>query len=347
MLSGRRPVTRTIVAVGLSAFLVQPGAGQQAKRVRGYVVELFSPTQFLLDDHGIVEDRTYRVSVSDVPDLAGVVRIGADLEIEGHLDSSTDELRATAVKRRPPPEDHSPEAATISIEAPIEPGEKKLREWLRVEVKEPDFDRRRSGRLIIRNRPDYQIIANADVQQYVAEVGRRLVPAYQRDLPDADPAKTPFRFFVVRKEQAGATAVASFILVHSRTFEILKNEAQIASVLAHEIAHITQRHVWRLDQMPPSSVRVRFARSYENQADRLGLEYMASAGYDPRETARTWKLLARKVGFTPLRGTHDSHPARRAFIMGELEAHYGHTDYSNLGTEETRYTKIAALVKEF
>jgi predicted Zn-dependent protease len=230
---------------------------------------------------------------------------------------------------------------------PIEPSEKSLWSSLRVEVKEPDFDRRRSGGVTIRNDTYYEIIANAEIQKYIAELGSRLVPPYQRDLPHEDPAKIPFKFYVVRQDQAGASAVATgVIMVYTRTFEILKSEAQLASMVAHEIAHLTQKHLWRLDKMPASSIKVGFARSYENQADRLALDYMVHAGYDPREAARTWKLMAQKLGFTPLRGSHENYSVRRAFVMGELEANYHQLDYSGLRTEEGRYRQIAERVKK-
>ena len=333
----RRTIARVVLAVGLPALLVQPGAGQQTKRahVRGYVVEVLSPTQFTLDDFWVGGNRTYRVNVEGVPDRAAdVVRIGADLEIEGLLDSSAGDLRATTLKRRPPPEDNTPATITISTPVPIEPSEKSLWNWWRVEVKEPDFDRRRSGGVTIRNDIRYEIIANAEIQQYIADLGTRLVPSYQRDLPDDDPAKIPFKFYVVRQGQAGASALATgVVMVYTRTFEILKNEAQLTSIVAHEIAHLTQKHLWRLDKMPPSSIKERHVRSYENQADRLALEYALNAGYDPREAARTWKLMAQKLGFTPLRGSHENYSVRRAFVMGELEGNYQQLDYGALKTE--------------
>jgi len=346
----RRTVARAALVAGLAALFVLPGVAQQAKRVRvrGYVVQILSPTEFTLDDARITDDRTYRVNVEDVVDLAAdQVHIGADLEIEGHLDSSTGELHALTLKRQSPPEDHTPATTTISTAVPIEPSEKSLWSWLRVQVKEPDFARRRRGGVTIRSDTYYEIIPNADIQTYIADLGTSLVPLYQRDLPDDDPAKIQFRFYIVRHDQPGAVSLATgVVLVYTRTFEILKNEAQMASVLAHEIAHVTQKHSWRLDAMPPSPIREGFARSYENQADRLGLEYATDAGYDPREAATTWKLLARKVGYTPLRGTHENYSVRRAFIMGVIETNYQDLDYRSLRTEEDRYKQIADRVKK-
>lgn len=347
--SSRRAVASAALVAGLAALFVQPGVGQEATRVRvrGYVVQILSPTEFTLDDVRITNDRTYRVNVEDVVDLAtDHVRIGADLEIEGRLDSLAGELHALTLKRQSPPKDYTPATTTISTAVPIEPGEKTLWNWWRVKVKEPDFARRRRGEVTIRN-TYYEIIPNADIQTYIANLGTSLVPPYQRDLPDDDPAKIQFRFYVVRQDQPGAVSLPTgVVLMYTRTFEVLKNEAQMASMLAHEIAHLTQKHLWRLDGMAPGPIREGYSRSYENQADRLGLEYAANAGYDPREAATTWKLIARKFGYTPLRGTHENHSVRRASIMGVLETSYQDLDYQNLRTEEGRYKQIADRVKK-
>src|SRR4051812_38207700 len=88
-------VARAILVVALAALCVQPGVAEQAARVRarGYVVQILSPTEFILDDFRITNDRTYRVNAEDVPGLAtDQFRIGADLEIEGRLDPAAGEL---------------------------------------------------------------------------------------------------------------------------------------------------------------------------------------------------------------------------------------------------------------
>lgn len=330
--------------------LSSTGAAQDLRRtrLRGYVVEVVSPTELRLDDYRLDEERTYRVNLEGVQGLLGdPIRIGADLELEGLLNPSTGEYRDATMKRQSRPVDKTPKTTTISTAVPIESGEKGFWSSLRIEIKEPDFERRRSGGVTIKNDIHYEIMAYADIQQYIADLGSRLVPPYQRDLPDGDPQKLAFKFYVVKLDQAGATSLANgVVLVFSRTFEILQNEAELASVLSHEIAHITQKHLWKLQQMAPSTVRTGFERSFENQADRLSLEYAVRAGYDPREAGQTWKAMARKLGFTPLRGGHENYAVRRAYIMAEIEANYGALDYSSLKTEEERYKQIAERVKK-
>jgi hypothetical protein len=343
-----RSIAGIVLAAALAAPLVQPAAGQPAApvRIRGYLVDVLSPTRIVLDAFEVDEDRTYLVEVGGLREqTAGILRVGADLDVEGSLDASAGVVLAARVTRRPPPREHGPETSTISTAVPIERSEKSFWDWLKVQVKEPDFGRRRSGHLTIRHATHFEIVANPEVQEYIADLGARLVPPFQRDLPGDDPAKIPFRFHVVRSDMAGAMAAASVILVYTRTFEILDNEAQLAWLLAHEIAHVTQKHSWRLSRMPPSPIRTGYARAYENQADRLALEYASSAGYDPREAATTWKLMARRLGFSPLRNTHESHPMRRALVMAALEANYHAADYGAFRTEGSRFREIAGGLK--
>ena len=66
----RRAALELALTMGLVALLVQPGAGQEAKlvHVRGYVVQVTSPTEFTLDANDIVDKRSYRVNVAEVPE---------------------------------------------------------------------------------------------------------------------------------------------------------------------------------------------------------------------------------------------------------------------------------------
>jgi hypothetical protein len=337
-----------VLVVGVAPRAEDQIAGQKPVRLRGYVVEMASPTELLLDDYRLIEDRSYRVMFDVAPDATAQdpIAIGTELEIEGVLDSTSGELRASAVKRREPPVDSTPRTTTISTAMPIEPGERKFWNSLLVEIKEPNFERRRSGGVTILRTRYYQVIANAEIQQYIAELGWKLVPPYQRELPEGHPSKIPFKFYVVKRQEAGAVALGSgVVMVFSRTFEILQNEAQLASVMAHEISHITQKHLWQLSKMTPGATQFGYDRAFENQADRLSLAYIADAGYDPREATRTWRLLARKLGFTPLRITHENYAVRRAYMMAELEQRYRVLDYHALRLEEDSFRRIADLLK--
>jgi predicted Zn-dependent protease len=100
--------------------------------------------------------------------------------------------------------------------------------------------------LKIRQVGKFKLIADEEVQTYINDVGRRLIPAYQRDLPASDPGKLNFRFFVVANRDANAFALANgTVVVNAGLFAVLENEAKLAAVVGHEIAHATQEHTWR------------------------------------------------------------------------------------------------------
>lgn len=343
-------IDRAAIALGLVVLLAPIAPGQQGKaaRVRGYVVATASPSEFTVDDYRIDKDQQYSVSLQrppDAPDLA--VRVGAELQLDGVFDEASGQFRATAARRLPAAEDITPPTTTIAAAVPVEAGERSYVGSLRIEVREPDFDRRRSGRVTIMQNTNYEIIAHADIQRYIADLGWRLVPAFQRDLVENDPAKIPFKFFVVKHGDMGAAALPNgVVLVFSESFDVLHNESQLASVLAHEIAHVVQKHMWKLSRMPESSIKTGYRRSFENQADRQALSLMLAAGYDPREAAATWRLMAKKLGFSPLRGSHENYAVRRAFMMHELDTAYGDKDFSGLLIEETRFKEIAGRVKK-
>ena len=102
------------------------------------------------------------------------------------------------------------------------------------------------------------------------------------------------------------------MLVNSGVLRVLTSEAQFAAVLGHEIAHATQEHAYREIQHQKNDVESvhekgytsgvkgdpsanGYTRSLENQADRVGLEYMVTAGYDPREAAGVWRQVGSRA----------------------------------------------------
>ncbi len=116
--------------------------------------------------------------------------------------------------------------------------------------------------------------------------------------------------------------------VHSGLFKVVKNDAQLAAVLGHEIGHVKARHSGeRLTNAAAGAVAgaiageilarktgiergtaqgvtqgavalrtLRFSRKQELEADQLGALYMARAGYDPRESISVWRNFASAAG---------------------------------------------------
>lgn len=152
------------------------------------------------------------------------------------------------------------------------------------------------------------------LQAYVQRVGARLAATSERP-------NLPWRFRVVDDPAVNAFALpGGFIYVTRGILADLNNEAQLASVIGHEIGHVTARHSVNqaskaelaqlglavgvivkpelqryagLAQTGLSLLFLKFSRDDESQADQLGLRYMRRAGYDPREMPGVFTLLDR------------------------------------------------------
>jgi hypothetical protein len=259
-----------------------------------------------------------------------------------------------------------------------EKGEEGLWKQLKVKEKPFNFDAGKPGELKVGN-ASYKVLPNQEAQDYVARLGESLIPAYQKSLPADDPQKIPFRFTVIVEKGFNASAYPNgVVVINSGVFDVLENEAQLAAVIGHEIAHATQEHTYRQMQkhkkkrtammigalfaagmgygiaadiinLTMSAMVNGHGRTMENQADRVGIEYMVDAGYDPRESPRVWKLVAKKHGSHGTNffwSSHDSASERRSFQMVQIRNVFSGLDYPSLKKNEEPYQKIAGLVRE-
>ena len=261
----------------------------------------------------------------------------------------------------------------------LEPGEVKMWKALTPYGRMPDFQKFKAGEMNINGVGKYKVVPSADAQRYIQNLGMSVVPLYQRAMAESDPTRIPFRFFLVENKEPNAFALANgTVVVNSGLFDILENEAQLASVLAHEVAHATQRHAWRQQQYHKGSrtamkiagilgsaalgdsslaaatelidnaIRNGYSRSLENQADRLGLQYMYEAGYDIREAPRVWQVMTRKYGDhgSNFWSNHDNNTTRRSYLMAEIRNNYADADYSKLQKGQLPLAPIAEKIKD-
>ena len=259
----------------------------------------------------------------------------------------------------------------------LEPSEKKMWDSLKVSNKPFNAAQALAGELKINSVGKFKTLPDQEVQDYANRIGRQLIPEYERDLPDSDPSKIPFRFYVIQDKTPNAFALPNgIVVIHSGMFDIVENEAQFAAVVGHEIAHAVQEHTWRQRQyqkgkrmalaigaavaaayqqnalsdaltLVQAAIQSGYARGLENQSDRLGLEYMVNAGYDPREAPRVWKEMTIKRGDAPTNffwSNHDNNATRRSYLMNELKNNYVSLDYARFRTNEAEFKDIVGRV---
>jgi len=162
-----------------------------------------------------------------------------------------------------------------------------------------------------------------------------------------------FRARVLAQPVVNAIALADgSIYLFTGIVARLENEAQLASVLAHEGAHFAYRHSYADRTRAHYSLidsALRRSRDQELEADRIGLERMAAAGYAPAEAVRALEHLVEieSVYGTEVRSSQATHPggARRVAEMAALVAEFA--PGGRIGREEylrrTARTRLDAV----
>ena len=192
---------------------------------------------------------------------------------------------------------------------------------------------------------DRLVRADLPLQQRIHNLGLSLVPAYQRQLAEDDPAKIHFRFFVIEEREASAAACFpdGIILIPRLAIERLGTDERIAVVLAAGVAW--QLHAQANDPLlenlrtravlaatTAASLSLgpyglvteiglqvqdkRMQRRLSQQLARLSLALLADAGYDPHLAPEIWRDLYNRH---PEKGTaKSSYPAYALYQLGFL-----------------------------
>jgi hypothetical protein len=159
------------------------------------------------------------------------------------------------------------------------------------------------------------VVEDDAVQARVRRIGTSLIPKYQRGLPDDDPTRIPFRFYVVveRDARTDLDCHESQVLIPLEVIDRVQSDDQLAAVLADGIAENLQRQKERywagmdlLDLSKAASyvtlsltgivttktISHDVERRLEDDRGRVALGLMADAGYDPWQAPEAWRLLA-------------------------------------------------------
>lgn len=171
------------------------------------------------------------------------------------------------------------------------------------------------------------IVEDPVLREYLSDMGNQLVR-------HANDVRFPFSFFWVRDPNINAFAfLGGYVGVHTGLIEQANDESELASVLAHEIAHVTQRHIARnMERMTaaaPVSIaqvigglvlamanpqlgmavmtgsiagiqqrQINYTRQFELEADRFGINTLAEAGFDTQGAPRFFSRLAAQYRYS-------------------------------------------------
>ncbi|HYB64539.1 MAG TPA: M48 family metalloprotease [Steroidobacteraceae bacterium] len=192
-------------------------------------------------------------------------------------------------------------------------------------------DEFRLGAMVAKELRDQNVlIEDPEVSEYINDIGKRL--ASQSEM-----GGEYFHYFVIKDTTINAFAVTGgYVFFNAGLVLATENESELAGVMAHETAHITQHHIARMlaDQSrqslttaaamigaillgalaggPSSSQaiegglvaaqgmavqhQINFTRDNEWEADRVGISYLAGAGFDPYGMGQMFEIMARHTG---------------------------------------------------
>jgi len=236
----------------------------------------------------------------------------------------------------------------------------------------------RTGEAVIRNiRNAGGILDDPLIQGYLNELGYRLVASSE--------SQQPFHFFLIKDHAINAFALpGGFIGVNAGLILATKTESELAGVMAHEVAHVTQRHFARRFEQGSSSIpviaaiiaamvlgsqnneigqavlasvaagsaqkQINFTRANEKEADRIGIQLLIDAEFNPNGMATFFSTMdkqARLYGdsIPEFLRTHPVNPARIA------DAEHRAKQFPNvLSTSSTTYyllrTRLNALASD-
>jgi Zn-dependent protease with chaperone function len=199
-------------------------------------------------------------------------------------------------------------------------------------------------------RREYPIIDDEQISGYLERAGRSLVAAAP---PNLNHPAFEYSFTPVNLKEINAFALPGGpMFVNRGMFDAAEGEGEVVGVMAHELSHVLLRHgtanatkaerfqigaiagaiagaiigggwgeaISQTSQFGLGAWLMKYSRDYEKQADLLGAQIMARAGYDPRDLARMFEAIERESkGRTPPQwlSSHPNPGNRVQYIQAE------------------------------
>jgi predicted Zn-dependent protease len=190
-----------------------------------------------------------------------------------------------------------------------------------------DKERQIGGAMMRHIRASQPLVNDPVLIEYINDLGNRLVK-------NAQDVNYSFEFFIIRNKEINAFAFfGGHVGIHSGLITLADTESELASVIGHEISHVTQRHLARrleaqsrnqplttaamisgvlLALVNPSvgmaaltttmaaskQSSINFTRGNEQEADRVGIKLLANSGFDPQGAPDFFGKMATKYRYT-------------------------------------------------
>ncbi len=203
-------------------------------------------------------------------------------------------------------------------------------------------------------------------QQYLDDVGQRIAAVCDRQ-------DIEYHFTVIKSDQVNAFAApGGYIYFYTGLLRHMETEAEMAAVVAHELSHVVARHsikrlqtamgvslAWELVFGEDASKAVtaaaqiglllafsEYSRDHEREADRFGIHYMLSAGYDPSGAIGMFEKLAALGGagdatvFEKLASSHPGTQERMANARAQIAEMQPSSEGLRVGAEDYRRMRM-------
>jgi Zn-dependent protease with chaperone function len=207
-------------------------------------------------------------------------------------------------------------SATLAAQTAIKPPKNRYK---------PEDDVKLGREAAAEVRKQYPVIENGQINDYLARLGRELVAQAP---PELNRPEFEYSFTAVNLKDINAFALPGGpMFVNRGMVDAAASEGQVVGVMAHELSHVLLRHgtanatkaqnaqfgalagaiagaviggrvgtaVSQGSQFGLGTLLLRYSRDYEKQADLLGAQLMARAGYDPNDLARMFETIEKQA----------------------------------------------------